>query len=57
MDKINYIVVRIDGDYAYLRKTDNPDDEDKCVARAFLPEEIMEGSKLVYEMMSYYMAE
>lgn len=57
MELIEYIVVKIDGDYAYLRKTESPDDEDKCVARAFLPEEIMEGSRVVYEMFSYSMAE
>lgn len=56
MDRIEYIVARIDGDYAYLRKIDSSDAEDKCVARAFLPDEIMEGSRVVYEMMSYGMA-
>lgn len=48
-----YVVERIDGDYAYLRNTDNTGDELKCVARALLPEETGEGTKLVYEMMSY----
>ncbi len=52
-DKINYTVARLDGDYAYLQKDDEPDMELKCVARALLPAEIVEGSKLVYEMMSY----
>lgn len=48
-----YIVERIDGDYAYLKNLSNPADELKCVARALLPEEIGEGTKLKYEMMSY----
>ncbi|MGN0513682.1 MAG: chorismate--pyruvate lyase [Lachnospiraceae bacterium] len=48
-----YVVERIDGDYAYLRNLDNTGDELKCVARALLPEETGEGTKLVYEMMSY----
>ncbi len=52
-DKINYTVARLDGDYAYLQKDDEPDMELKCVARALLPAEIVEGSKLVYEMMDY----
>lgn len=52
-DKINYTVARLDGDYAYLQKDDEPDLELKCVARALLPAEIVEGSKLVYEMMEY----
>ncbi len=50
---IEYIVSRIDGDYAYLQQIDNPQEELKCVARALLPEEIAEGVKLHYEMMEY----
>ncbi len=46
-------VERIDGDYAYLRRTDEEQDELKLVARALLPEAIMEGSKLKYEMLQY----
>lgn len=56
LDKINYLVARLDGDYAYLQKEDEPDVELKCVARALLPPEIVEGSRLVYEMMEYSMA-
>ena len=48
-----YEVERIDGDYAYLRRTDEEQDELKLVARALLPEAIMEGSKLKYEMLQY----
>lgn len=51
--RIDYKVARIDGDYAYLQRMDNPDEELKCVARALLPEAIMEGSWLAYEMMQY----
>jgi len=47
-----YIVERLDGDYAYLRNLNSPDDDLKCVARALLPE-VGEGIKLRYEMMSY----
>lgn len=53
LDKIEYTVARLDGDYAYLQKNDEPSAELKCVARALLPAEIVEGSKLVYEMMEY----
>lgn len=52
-ERIEYIVERIDGDYAYLRNVDAPDEELKCVARALLPEEIQEGTKLAYEMFQY----
>ncbi|MGN0473311.1 MAG: chorismate--pyruvate lyase [Lachnospiraceae bacterium] len=52
-EKIEYYVAGIDGDYAYLRKCTDPDPEDKCVARALLPPEIQEGSRIDYEMMQY----
>lgn len=49
----DYTVEKIDGDYAYLRREDQPEEECKLVARALLPEEITEGSRLHYEMMQY----
>ena len=49
----DYIVEQIDGDYAHLRRVDEPDDELKLVARALLPMEITEGSRLHYELMQY----
>jgi len=49
----DYVVERIDGDYAYLQRIDMPEEQCKLVARALLPEEIMEGSRLHYEMMQY----
>lgn len=54
-ERIDYLVGKIDGDYAYLKRADGSDQEMKCVARALLPPEIMEGSKLIYEMMEYRM--
>ncbi len=51
-----YIVERIDGDYAYLRNINSSEDDLKCVARALLPE-VSEGTKLRYEMMSYEIME
>ena len=39
----DYMVEQIDGDYAHLRRVDEPDDELKLVARALLPMEITEG--------------
>ena len=53
LDKIYYTVESLEGDYAYLKREDNPSEETKCVARALLPAEIMEGSRLLYEMMEY----
>ena len=53
MNRFEYIVESIDGDYANLRRTDIESDELKLVARALLPPEIMEGTKLLYEWMQY----
>ena len=50
---IEYTVARIDGDYAYLLQACQSQDEEKCVARALLPPEIAEGTKIHYEMMQY----
>lgn len=52
-----YEVVSIDGDYANLRRTDTPSEDLKLVARALLPAEIMEGSRLKYELMQYEIVE
>lgn len=54
-----YVVERIDGDYAMLRRTDEADvqAEPKMVARALLPPEIMEGTKLLYEYLQYTIVE
>ncbi|MBR1692965.1 MAG: chorismate--pyruvate lyase [Lachnospiraceae bacterium] len=55
METYFYEVVSIDGDYAHLKRTDIQSDDLKLVARALLPAEIMEGSRLKYEMMQYEM--
>lgn len=56
-ERVDFIVLRIDGDYAYLVKKEEQDGEERCVARAILPPEIYEGCTLAYEMMSYEMAD
>lgn len=48
-----YTVEIIDGDYAHLKKVDDEGAELKLVARALLPEAIVVGSKLKYEMLQY----
>lgn len=56
MNKFEYIVESIDGDYAHLRRVDSDEageDSLKLVARALLPTEIMEGTRLLYEWMQY----
>ncbi|MBQ1897417.1 MAG: chorismate--pyruvate lyase [Lachnospiraceae bacterium] len=53
METFYYEVVSIEGDYANLKRTDIESDDLKLVARALLPAEIVEGSKLKYELMQY----
>lgn len=57
MNTFYYEVMNIDGDYANLRRTDAESDELKLVARALLPAEIAEGTKLKYEWMQYEIIE
>ena len=55
MLRCTYVVERIDGDYALLGREDvtEPHAEPKMVARALLPPEIMEGTRLLYEYLQY----
>ena len=53
METFYYEVVSIEGVYANLKRTDIESDDLKLVARALLPPEIKEGSKLKYEWMQY----
>ena len=53
METFYYEVVSIDGDYANLKRTDQESEDLKLVARALLPAEIREGSKLKYEWLQY----
>lgn len=57
MNTFQYQVVQIDGDYAKLKRIDLEDDELKLVARALLPPDISEGTKLLYEYMQYEVME
>ena len=53
MERYEYVVVSIDGDYAHLKRTDTESDDLKLVARALLPAEVGEGTELVYECLEY----
>lgn len=53
MGPYEYKVVRIDGDYAHLLRTDIDSDETVLVARALLPDEIDEGTRLLWENLEY----
>ena len=53
MGPFHYVVAQIDGDYAQLRNLDQPQQELKLVARALLPQEIQEGTHLIYQNFEY----
>ncbi len=53
METWYYEVVGIEGDYANLKRTDIASEDIKLVARALLPPEITEKSRLKYEWMQY----
>lgn len=57
MGPIPYVVLKIDGDYAILQRTDLPDEDTVLMARALLPDEITDGTKLIMENFSYEIAE
>ncbi|MCQ4021679.1 MULTISPECIES: chorismate--pyruvate lyase [unclassified Ruminococcus] len=48
-----YRVNRIDGDYAYLIRTDILDNEEMIIARALLPEDIDISTNLKWENLVY----
>lgn len=52
METKYYIVERIEGDYAWLKRTDKEEDP-VFIARALLPEGIDEGTKLKSEFLQY----
>ena len=57
MEIMYFVVESIDGDYANLRRTDNESGNTRVVARALLPMEIREGTKLKWEMLQYEIIE
>ena len=57
METFYYVVDSIEGDYANLRRTDTESDDLKLVARALLPSEISEGTRLKYELLQYFIEE
>ncbi|MDE6594657.1 MAG: DUF3006 domain-containing protein [Oscillospiraceae bacterium] len=53
MGPYEYIVEKIDGDYAVLRRTDIQTEDTVLVARALLPDETDEGTRLLWENLEY----
>lgn len=53
MEPKDYIVVRIEGEYAYIREIGKGEDNDLFIALYLLPEGTDIGTKLHYEMLEY----
>lgn len=53
MTPTKYLVLKIDGDYAILRRLEDEQAEPISVARSLLPEAIREGSRLLREFLEY----
>lgn len=53
MERIEYTVVQIDGDYVHLKQIGTESTELKLVARALLSPDIYEGCELIYECFEY----
>lgn len=53
MGPYEYKVLRIDGDYAHLIRTDNCSGDEITVAMALLPDETDEGTLLRWENLEY----
>lgn len=53
MGPYEYTTIKIDGDYAVLKRTDIPSDDTILVAMALLPQGVDEGTKLIWENLEY----
>ncbi len=57
MEPKDYQVVKIEGEYAYLRDVSGTCAEDLFIAMALLPPNIDVGTRLHYEMLTYTVIE
>ena len=53
MEPKDYVVTKIEGEYAYLREINGGSDAELFIALALLPSGTDEGSRLHYEMLTY----
>lgn len=53
MEEMYFEVLRLDGDYAVLKRTDIESETEIPLARALLPQEIQEGTRLLYSDFEY----
>jgi len=57
MQPKDYIIVKIEGEYAYLRDLSGECSEDLFIAMALLPQDVNIGTKLHCEMFQYSVIE
>ena len=57
MEPKDYLVVKIEGEYAYLHDISNSCDEDLFIALALLPGGVTLGTRLHFEMFEYTIVE
>ena len=57
MEPKDYIISKIEGEYAYLHDLSGQCDEDLFIAMALLPENVIVGTKLHCEMLQYTVIE
>ena len=57
MEPKDYTVVKIEGEYAYLRADGDRAGEELFIAMALLPPGVDVGTRLHYEMLSYTIME
>lgn len=57
MEPKDYTVVKIEGEYAYLRPDNGTEEDDLFIAMALLPPGVDIGTRLHYEMLCYKVIE
>ena len=57
MEPKDYTVLKIEGEYAYLRPDMGTEDDDLFIALALLPPEVDIGTRLHYEILCYTVIE
>ena len=57
MEPKDYVVTKIEGEYAYLRELGGTSDTELFIALALLPSGTDTGSRLHYEMLEYSLVE
>lgn len=55
-DPVFYTVIKLDGDYAWLRRESAPEAEPVMVALALLPAELTEGCRVQRVLFDYTLA-